>query len=124
MEGNRRDQCRGWVGFSVQMAHRITASCDLLLMPSRFEPCGLNQLYAMNYGTVPVVRQALCFQFMLIGVAREGGKAPKDWATIALSTFLFWFDLVVAAHCKKDKRQNILSDPHSMVKCQLSKLLV
>ncbi len=55
MEGQRRDQCRGWVGFNVAMAHRITAGCDLLLMPSRFEPCGLNQLYAMAYGTVPVV---------------------------------------------------------------------
>lgn len=47
--------CRGWVGFSVPMSHRITAACDMLLMPSRFEPCGLNQLYAMNYGTVPIV---------------------------------------------------------------------
>lgn len=54
-EGHHRDKVRGWVGFSVGTAHRITAGCDILLMPSRFEPCGLNQLYAMRYGTVPVV---------------------------------------------------------------------
>lgn len=51
MEARNHDKCRGWVGFSVKMAHRITAGVDLLLMPSRFEPCGLNQLYAMAYGT-------------------------------------------------------------------------
>ena len=55
MEDRHRDKCRSWVGFSVEMAHRITAGVDILLMPSRFEPCGLNQLYAMRYGAVPVV---------------------------------------------------------------------
>jgi starch synthase len=55
MESQHHDRVRGWVGFSVKMAHRITAGADILLMPSRFEPCGLNQLYAMMYGTVPVV---------------------------------------------------------------------
>ncbi|RZS25126.1 hypothetical protein BHM03_00058283 [Ensete ventricosum] len=54
-ESEHRDKIRGWVGFSVKMAHRFTAGADVLLMPSRFEPCGLNQLYAMMYGTVPVV---------------------------------------------------------------------
>ena len=54
-EARHRDKVRSWVGFSVRMAHRITAGADVLLMPSRFEPCGLNQLYAMAYGTVPVV---------------------------------------------------------------------
>ncbi|KAF5479163.1 hypothetical protein F2P56_000013 [Juglans regia] len=54
-ENQHHDKIRGWVGFSVKTAHRITAGADILLMPSRFEPCGLNQLYAMSYGTVPVV---------------------------------------------------------------------
>lgn len=54
-ERKHHDKVRGWVGFSVKTAHRITAGADVLLMPSRFEPCGLNQLYAMKYGTIPVV---------------------------------------------------------------------
>jgi len=43
-------------GFNNQLAHRIEAGSDLFLMPSRYEPCGLNQMYSLRYGTVPVVR--------------------------------------------------------------------
>ncbi len=44
------------VGFDNGFAHRIEAGADIFLMPSRFEPCGLNQMYSLRYGTVPIVR--------------------------------------------------------------------
>ncbi len=44
------------IGFSEALAHRIEAGADIFLMPSRFEPCGLNQMYSLAYGTPPLVR--------------------------------------------------------------------
>lgn len=44
------------VGYDEALAHRIEAGCDFFLMPSRFEPCGLNQMYSLRYGTIPIVR--------------------------------------------------------------------
>jgi len=55
---NRRlaGQFRAYLTFDNELAHQIEAGADMFLMPSRYEPCGLNQMYSLRYGTVPVVR--------------------------------------------------------------------
>merc|ERR1719436_112725 len=57
MEGNHKGSVCGYVGFDPQIEHRMMAACDLLLMPSQYEPCGLPQMYAQQYGTLPVVHE-------------------------------------------------------------------
>jgi starch synthase len=52
-----RDKIALWFGFNEGLARRVYAASDLYLMPSRFEPCGLSQLIALRYRTVPVVRE-------------------------------------------------------------------
>ncbi len=44
------------LSYNNALAHKIEAGCDMFLMPSRYEPCGLNQIYSLKYGTIPVVR--------------------------------------------------------------------
>ena len=46
-----------WIGYNEELAHRIFAGADLFLMPSQFEPCGLTQMIAQRYGTLPIVRE-------------------------------------------------------------------
>jgi len=50
------DQVAVHIGYDDGLAHRIEAGADMFLMPSRYEPCGLNQIYSLRYGTVPIVR--------------------------------------------------------------------
>ncbi len=44
------------IAFDNTLSHMIEAGCDMFLMPSRYEPCGLNQIYSLRYGTIPIVR--------------------------------------------------------------------
>lgn len=56
-EARHRGRVCAYIGYDEALSHRVYAGADLLLMPSRFEPCGLSQMIAMRYGTLPVVRE-------------------------------------------------------------------
>lgn len=65
-----------YLGYNEELAHQVYAASDLLIMPSRVEPCGLNQLYALKYGTIPVVRNIGGLKDTVIDV-EEGGYGFK-----------------------------------------------
>jgi len=56
LPGRYSGQIGSYIGYDEELAHRIEAGADFFLMPSLFEPCGLNQLYSLKYGTLPIVR--------------------------------------------------------------------
>ena len=57
MEKEYPSRVRYFCVYNEELAHKVYAACDLMLMPSLFEPCGLSQLIAMRYGTLPLVRE-------------------------------------------------------------------
>jgi starch synthase len=81
--------------FSNQLAHRIEAGADIFLMPSRFEPCGLNQLYSLRYGTVPVVRSTGGLADTIVGYDEQtaaaglaNGFSFQEYSSLALNETL------------------------------------
>lgn len=70
-----------FIGFDEGLAHRIEAGADLLVMPSRYEPCGLSQLYSLRYGTVPIVRRTggLADTVIPFGSSTAEGKRPTGF---------------------------------------------
>src|SRR5690606_37304283 len=62
------------IGYNEKLSHQIYASADFLIMPSRVEPCGLNQLYAMRYGTIPPVRNIGGLKDTVIDISKRNSN--------------------------------------------------
>ena len=81
-----RDDYKGnynvFVGYNEELAHLIYAGADFILMPSRVEPCGLNQMYALRYGTIPIVRRTGGLRDTVIDFGDNGNGICHDQASV------------------------------------------
>jgi len=106
--GDFSEQYRGKLGvqlkFDERLAHLIIAGADMFLMPSRYEPCGLNQLYGLKYGTVPIVRATGGLADTVVDATRKGdagtGFVFHEYAAHALAE-----TVARAVACFGDKRR-------------------
>jgi len=71
-EASNKGRVCGYVGFDPRVEHQMMAGCDFLLMPSQYEPCGLPQMYAQQYGTLPIVHETGGLKDSVKGLWDEG----------------------------------------------------
>lgn len=72
----------GIIAYDEKLAHQLYAGCDFIIMPSRFEPCGLNQMFAMRYGTIPVVTETGGLKDTVLDYTSGGTGIPFAEANI------------------------------------------
>lgn len=80
-----------YIGYNEALSHLMYAGADFLLMPSRVEPCGLNQMYAMRYGTIPMVRRTGGLKDTVIDIGESDGYGiVYNWAAVGDITEGIW----------------------------------
>ena len=76
---NNTSNIRTYVGYKGDLANQIYAGSDFFLMPSKFEPCGLSQLIAMRYGSLPIVRATGGLENTVVGYPLDNSTGFKFW---------------------------------------------
>ncbi len=79
MSAKYKGKFGSFIGYNNELAHKIEAGCDLFLMPSLFEPCGLNQIYSLRYGTLPIVRATGGLDDTIINYPEKNSNGFKFW---------------------------------------------
>ena len=92
------------VGFDTALSHEIEAGSDFFLMPSLYEPCGLNQLYSLRYGTLPIVRATGGLDDTVIDAAQPNGNGFKFTHYLA-SSLLWAMRQAMQVYAQPEKRQ-------------------
>lgn len=95
------------LAYDEKLAHRIYAGTDFLLMPSRAEPCGLNQMYAMRYGSVPVVHNVGGLKDTVTDIKEENGYG-FTMDELSVFTLLDTVERALKLHNKPEKMDNIV----------------
>jgi starch synthase len=94
---------KSFVEYNNRLAHLITAGADFFLMPSRYEPCGLNQMYALNYGTVPIVRKVGGLSDTVIDLNSNENGNGFSFREFMYKDFEFCFDSALKLYQDKEK---------------------
>lgn len=102
MQNNWVGYYNSQIGYNEKLSHQMYAGADFLLMPSRVEPCGLNQLYAMRYGTVPVVRKTGGLKDTVVDYEEKDGYGITFQQATAEDVV---YSIERALHLYKDKKK-------------------
>lgn len=95
-----------YIGYNESLSHVLYAGADFLLMPSRVEPCGLNQMYAMRYGTVPMVRSTGGLKDTVIDIGDEAGYGIR-YNNASVADILYSTQRAIDVYNDKDLLQTI-----------------
>jgi starch synthase len=95
--------------YNEGLAHQIYAASDFLIMPSRVEPCGLNQMYAMRYGTIPIVHDIGGLKDSVIDITEDNGCGIKTWS-LSMHDLLFALGRALNLYADKKACNKLKSD--------------